>query len=357
MARYERTQIVTTHRDSLSLSMKPQLLALDAMDTQHADLCDAEVKIALASPDVPPQPALMLPVMHDANTFATFVSDCGNAILKKLANDSPIRGDFLVLIDAARCIKQKIAEVDLSNKLDQSKIEPLLASLGAPSSSDIVPMQIAALKSALTVADMLAGGELRIEVSRQPPNIMLVLTGFPMTVEALRQALEAPSMARRADDSMGQDAASIRLYLSQAGSKWRVTEAAALEILVPIPCAAAVVPERTALVVDDQPWIRRLVRRTLTSIGFAVDESSSGEEAISLLERPALTLVVTDIEMNMITGGDLAEYVRKHTPSTRILFISGDSDWQCGKLPAGTAFLEKPFGPMELQKAVSELLT
>lgn len=302
-------------------------------------------------------------VTHEANNLVMIASGYGKEILAQLPNDSPIREDVSMLLDATKRIEAMTALLAEYGKPRKSTIGVFPLGAVAPGLSDAVSVDMAALQSAIAAAGALAGGALKIEALRQPPHVVLTLTGFSMTAEALRQALEPLSKAAREGDAVARGAALIGPLLLQAGVQWRVTDAAALEILAPLSTAGAAapaLPKRSALVTDDQPGIRKLVRRVLEGMGFAVDEAGSGEEAVALLERrgAAVTLLVTDMQMDGMTGRDLADRVRYHCPSTRVLFISGYTDdpgVQSGALQEGTAFLEKPFDPAQLKAAVAGL--
>lgn len=300
-------------------------------------------------------------VTHEANNLVMIASGYGKEILAQLPGDSPIREDVSMLLDATKRIEAMTALLAEYGKPRKSTIGVFPLGAVAPGVSESVSVDMPALQSAIAAANALAGGALKIEALRQPPSVVLVLTGFPMTAEALRQALEPLSKAAREGDATARGAALIGPLLLQAGVQWRVTDAAALEIQAPISAAAPAVAKRSALVTDDQPGIRRLVRRVLEGMGFVVDEAGSGEEAVALLERrgEAVTLLVTDMQMDGMTGRDLADRVRYHYPSTRVLFISGYTDdpgVQSGALPEGTAFLEKPFDPGQLKAAVGALV-
>jgi CheY-like chemotaxis protein len=79
------------------------------------------------------------------------------------------------------------------------------------------------------------------------------------------------------------------------------------------------------LVVEDNPDVRRLVRRQLTELGYKVHEAGSGPEAIALLRSGlALDLMFTDIIMpEGMSGYELAGLARQFCPGLKILFTSG----------------------------------
>ena len=56
--------------------------------------------------------------------------------------------------------------------------------------------------------------------------------------------------------------------------------------------------------VDDNPQIREVVHRVLTSAGYGVTTAASGQDVLDLLDDPDITadLVLTDVVMPGITG-------------------------------------------------------
>jgi serine phosphatase RsbU (regulator of sigma subunit)/anti-anti-sigma regulatory factor len=80
-----------------------------------------------------------------------------------------------------------------------------------------------------------------------------------------------------------------------------------------------------ALVVDDDPVTRRLVRRALEGFGCqAVLEAEDGEAAQRLLrERSDIDLVLTDILMPRVDGLELLRWGREHAPGPAWIILSG----------------------------------
>ena len=76
-----------------------------------------------------------------------------------------------------------------------------------------------------------------------------------------------------------------------------------------------------ALVVDDSPSIRRRVVEKLESRGFDIIEASSGEEALDLTLKHTFDLVVSDIEMEAITGVQLCRVFRGDPAMADIAFV------------------------------------
>ena len=115
------------------------------------------------------------------------------------------------------------------------------------------------------------------------------------------------------------------------------------------------------LVADDNPQVRGVTRTFLERRGYTVLEAENGQEALSLLADSTrrVDLVVSDIVMPVLGGLQLVQRLGDLRPDTRVLLVSGytaDAVIQRGGLPAGIAFLEKPFSEEALLESVAELL-
>ncbi|MGD2069802.1 MAG: response regulator [Gemmatimonadota bacterium] len=115
------------------------------------------------------------------------------------------------------------------------------------------------------------------------------------------------------------------------------------------------------LVAEDEPGVRRIVVRSLTRAGYQVAEAGSGEEALALVAggAPPPELLVTDVVMPGMHGGELADRLLERLPALHVLFISGYSDEAPIDLVRRSPvrdFLAKPFTPDELLHRVAALL-
>lgn len=81
------------------------------------------------------------------------------------------------------------------------------------------------------------------------------------------------------------------------------------------------------LLIDDEPIVREVFARLLTSLGHTVLQAQSGEAAITLLEAgEPLELVLTDLKMPGLSGSDVVRIVRDRWPGLRVGVISGSID-------------------------------
>ena len=115
------------------------------------------------------------------------------------------------------------------------------------------------------------------------------------------------------------------------------------------------------LVVEDEPAIRELVRRTLEGAGLVVIEAENGRQALDIFsfggEPPKL--VLSDVIMPELNGRELSDALADIHPSIPILFMSGytgDDVLARSLLPETAPFIQKPFAPEELLSRVRGML-
>ena len=119
--------------------------------------------------------------------------------------------------------------------------------------------------------------------------------------------------------------------------------------------------DETILLVEDAGAVRELVVALLESLGYSVLPASTPAEALEIAarERGKLDLLLTDVVMPGMNGRELAEQLLAQEPGLRVLFTSGypaDQVIRHGIAEAVAAFIEKPYLPDELARAVREAL-
>ncbi len=115
------------------------------------------------------------------------------------------------------------------------------------------------------------------------------------------------------------------------------------------------------LIVEDEDLVRTLGMRVLRSFGYTCHEAHDAGEALRVLEEPGtlVDLVITDVVMPGMSGRDLGDRVARLRPGVPVLYTSGFADQDVirrGMLEEGRPFLQKPFTPHELARAVREAL-
>jgi CheY-like chemotaxis protein len=118
---------------------------------------------------------------------------------------------------------------------------------------------------------------------------------------------------------------------------------------------------RGVLVVDDDPFIRKLIATTLEDVA-AVDlhEAADGLEALEVARREQPTLVFLDVDMPALDGIDACRRLRADTLTreTTIVMLTaahGDSVERRAEEAGADLFLTKPFSPLDLLRLVDGL--
>jgi CheY-like chemotaxis protein len=142
-----------------------------------------------------------------------------------------------------------------------------------------------------------------------------------------------------------------------AGSTFTISLPRIAEI-APAADAPAAPPRRgseTVLVVEDEGEVRALVHSLLAEHGYLVLSAGRPSDAIRIAEHHAgpIHLLVTDMVMPEMNGPALAWRLANVRPGMAVLYMSGYTDQTPDE---GTSFLQKPFTPDSVARAVREVL-
>ncbi|MDW7643510.1 MAG: response regulator [Desulfuromonadales bacterium] len=116
------------------------------------------------------------------------------------------------------------------------------------------------------------------------------------------------------------------------------------------------------LITEDSPTMRSLIVSTIEAIGdFEVIEASNGFEALRILPREKVDLVVTDINMPDINGLELVSFIKTNPnyQTTPLIIIStegSERDREKGMALGADEYLVKPFSPEQLQELIRKYL-
>jgi len=119
---------------------------------------------------------------------------------------------------------------------------------------------------------------------------------------------------------------------------------------------------KTILIADDSQAMRAILTSTLESLGDCrIVEASSGFEAMRLLPREKVDLVLTDINMPDINGLELISYMRSNPnyQDIPIIIISTEGsqkDIERGRQLGANDYVIKPFDPARLQELLQKYL-
>jgi two-component system cell cycle sensor histidine kinase/response regulator CckA len=97
----------------------------------------------------------------------------------------------------------------------------------------------------------------------------------------------------------------------------------------------------------------------LVRAGYVVRSAANAEDALTLEAQQPVNLLITDVILPKMKGPELAREIRRRSPGTRVLFISGytgNSSLTPEDLDGVLGFLQKPFGAAAVVARVRELL-
>lgn len=112
------------------------------------------------------------------------------------------------------------------------------------------------------------------------------------------------------------------------------------------------------LLAEDEPLLLRSLERHIknANMGFkVVSKAQNGQEAIDLLQKNEIHLVITDIIMPMKSGLDLLKYVNENIPNTFIIVVSGYADFnyaQCALREKALDYLLKPITQEKIENVL-----
>jgi two-component system, cell cycle sensor histidine kinase and response regulator CckA len=200
-------------------------------------------------------------------------------------------------------------------------------------------------------------------------------TGTGMGAGTAERAFEPFFTTKGGDSAAGLGLSVVRRFATQAGGNaWLRSEPGqGTTVTVVLPAAAgsdspAIYQVRgmesagMVLVVDDEPAIRSVAHRVLTTAGYQVATAANGDEAVRLLGDPELIvdMILTDIVMPGMTGAAFAAQAKAMRPGLPILYMSGYEQQDvtgAGGIDPFAQILRKPFSRPALLAKVTQMLT
>jgi two-component system cell cycle sensor histidine kinase/response regulator CckA len=215
---------------------------------------------------------------------------------------------------------------------------------------------------------------------RPGPYVVLTVrdTGCGMEEEILSQIFEPFFTTKKGEKGSGLGLSTVYGIIKQSGGHisvesepWKgtsfrihlpwaeVQEAKTGTGAAPFPTLKG---SETILLVEDDPSVRSLVLKVLQRNGYKVLEAANPGEAILISEQHTglIHLMVTDVVMPRMSAPELSERLAPWHPEMKVLYVSGYTDSQVvreGVLLTDLPFLQKPFSPETLLRAVRQVLT
>ena len=203
-------------------------------------------------------------------------------------------------------------------------------------------------------------------------------TGIGMTDETLTHVFEPFFTTKDVGEGTGLGLATVHGIVNQSGGHILVYSEPSLgtsfKVYLPAtgaPATGAAAGERgkldrlggseTILLCEDEGSVRQLIAHVLTAHGYRVLSTGGPHEAVerAVEHDQAIDALVSDVIMPDMSGPELARRLASVRPGLRTLFVSGytaETVRERGRLPEGSAFLEKPFDQLSLLRAVRALL-
>jgi CheY-like chemotaxis protein len=128
--------------------------------------------------------------------------------------------------------------------------------------------------------------------------------------------------------------------------------AATAKRVAPAHAEVPIVRPLIILAVDDDNLVLRNTASMLEDLGHTVFESASGGQAMDIMRRKRIDLVITDQAMPGMTGAQLAEAITADWPDVPIVIATGFAEMAPG-LAENLPRLSKPFDQAALARSVS----
>lgn len=121
----------------------------------------------------------------------------------------------------------------------------------------------------------------------------------------------------------------------------------------------AAIPNRQALIIEDNPEIAQLVTLHLQGIGIGVTHQSDGAEGLACYQQHPFDLVILDLSLPSMDGLAICHAIRHHRADIPILMLTArtsEMDRVIGLEMGADDYLTKPFGIPELLARIKALL-
>ncbi|TAM89297.1 MAG: response regulator transcription factor, partial [Jatrophihabitans sp.] len=117
-------------------------------------------------------------------------------------------------------------------------------------------------------------------------------------------------------------------------------------------------PDRTAVVVEDDPEIRELLADLLGQIGFTVTAAQDGATALRAIRDSDPDLVTLDLNLPDLDGVEVCRRIREHSDAYVIMLTArpDEVDRLIGLETGADDYLTKPFSTRELRARIAALM-
>lgn len=119
----------------------------------------------------------------------------------------------------------------------------------------------------------------------------------------------------------------------------------------------AAVLRKRILVVDDEPLVCDAVKMMLEFDGHVVETAGSAKAALLLIEKEQYDVVITDFEMPMVKGDELAAVIKARNPRQPVVMITAYAEMlraSGNPLTGIDSIISKPFLLEDLREAIAK---
>ncbi|MBB5666251.1 hybrid sensor histidine kinase/response regulator [Rhizobium leguminosarum] len=204
-------------------------------------------------------------------------------------------------------------------------------------------------------------------------RIAVIDEGEGMDAKTMEQAITPFFTTKGVGKGTGLGLSMVQGLASQSGGrlmlKSRLGEGTTAELWFPVVTIEQVAevtadpphrPENTShglriVAVDDDGLVLMNTTLMLEDLGHTVFEAMAGPEALEILRKQQVDLVICDHAMPRMTGAELAEAIREEWPEIPIILATGYAELPEGTRVANLPRLGKPFSQAQLADAISRV--
>ena len=117
-------------------------------------------------------------------------------------------------------------------------------------------------------------------------------------------------------------------------------------------------PQRRILVVDDEPLVCDAVKMMLEFDGHIVETARNAKDALAMLDKGKFDLVITDFEMPIMKGDELAAAIKARDPKQPVILITAYAEMlqaSGNPLKGIDLTISKPFLLQNLRDAIAKV--
>lgn len=103
---------------------------------------------------------------------------------------------------------------------------------------------------------------------------------------------------------------------------------------------------KKVLLLDDEPIVCERLKPALEKLGFYVESYTESQKAVDRFAEESFDVLVTDLKMQRPDGLEVMDFVKQHSPSTKVIIITGFATVETATetMKSGAAdFIAKPF--------------